>query len=177
MKRILLLCTLLPVLFACRNNSGSGVDSFIGRKITLPQGLEYRSLTDSLCVAPNASLRLVVYIDSECSRCAARLGEWAARENEFRQAGDVSILYYVRTMDFSRIKWLLRHYGFSSPVFVDPRSDLLYGNGIPETESALHTFLLDEQDRIILTGQALASPSLSEHYKQFIRNRSKPSTP
>ena len=108
--------------------------------------MEYRSLGDSLCPVPKDSLRLVVYINSECERCAAQTSEWAKREREFLQAGNVAILYYVRAADFPQVQALLERAGLSSPVFIDPESDLLYQNNIPESLTPLHTFLLDGKE-------------------------------
>ena len=97
MKRILLF--LFPFLFlvvlaaGCRSREEKALEAFTGSTVRLPQGLEYRSLGDSLCPVPKDSLRLVVYINSECERCAAQTSEWAKREREFLQAGNVAILY------------------------------------------------------------------------------------
>lgn len=49
-----------------------------------------------------------------------RQAEWAKREREFLQAGNVAILYYVRAADFPQARVLLERSGLSSPVFIDP---------------------------------------------------------
>ena len=167
-----LLLTALCATTSCRNATEKAIDAFTGRAIELPQGLEYRSLADSLCPLPQNSLKLVVYINSECSRCAAQLPKWAEREREFKDAGDVAVLYYVRAMDFKHALWLLGHYGFSAPVFIDPASDILQRNGIPESFSPLHTFLLDGRGRVVLSGSPLDNPFLAERYRRAIRDLS-----
>ena len=134
--------------------------------------MEYRNLGDSLCPVPKDFLRLVVYINSECERCAAQTSEWAKREQEFLQAGNVAILYYVRAADFPQARVLLEHSGLSSPVFIDPESDLLYQNGIPESLTPLHTFLLDGQGRVVLYGDPLDNPFLYRRYRDAIRRLS-----
>lgn len=176
MKRILLFLFLflfLAVLAAgCRSREEKALEAFTGSTVRLPQDLEYRSLGDSLCPVPEDSLRMVVYINSECERCAAQTSEWAKREQEFLQAGNVAILYYVRAADFPQVQALLERAGLSSPVFIDPESDLLYQNGIPESLTPLHTFLLDGQGRVVLYGDPLDNPFLYRRYREAIRRLS-----
>ena len=172
MKRILLFLFLAVLAVGCRNREEKALEGFSGSVVHLPQGLEYRSLGDTLCPVPKDSLRLVVYINSECERCAAQTSEWAKREQGFLQTGEVAILYYVRAANFLQARVLLERAGLSSPVFIDPESDLLYQNDIPENLTPLHTFLLDGQGRVVLYGDPLDNPFLYRRYRDAIRRLS-----
>lgn len=54
----------------------------------------------------------------------------------------------------------------------DPKSDILYLNRISESQTLLHTFLADRDNRIVLIGSPVGNPKLSELYRRQLRELS-----
>ena len=86
--------------------------------------------------------------------------------------GSRSDLYYVRTYSFDTLEWLLRQKGFDAAFYIDPKSDILYLNGISEKQPLLHTFLVDGDNRMVLVGSPANNDKLWVLYKQQIRRLS-----
>ena len=51
---------------------------------------------------------------------------------------------------------------------IDPKSDLLFNNKIPYDKPLLHTFLLDQYNKIVLVGSPIGNMRLENLYKQEI---------
>ena len=75
----------------------------------------------------------------------------------------------MRTYSFDTLEWILRQKGFDAAFYIDPKSDILYLNGILEKQSLLHTFLVDGDNRIVLVGSPIDNAQMLALYKQQIR--------
>ena len=115
-------------------------------------------------------LRLVVYINSECERCAAQTSEWAKREREFLQAAT----WRSSTMSARRIFRRCRHC-WSEPGCPPPcsstRKAICCTKQHLRASLPLHTFLLDGQGRVVLYGDPLTTP-FYRRYREAIRRLS-----
>ena len=171
--RNVVILSIVLALSSCKQEQAKSVEeliaSRIGTTLILPDSLSYESFSDTLLPLLETRAKVIVYINGECSACTAAFSQWKAIESELSSQGDVSILYYVKTPRFKDIEWLLSAKRFTSPVFVDPGSDILYLNDIPERMALLHTILLNRKNQIVLVGSPINNPKLLELYKQQIR--------
>lgn len=170
---ILLAFSLLALLSSCKSAEEKEVErvvgSRIGSEVVLPEGLLYRSLADSVCAAPTQGPRVIVYINGECSACSKAFSQWKEMEEAWGEEDRVPIVYYVRTYSFDTLEWLLRQKGFDAAFYIDPKSDILYLNGISEKQPLLHTFLVDGDNRMVLVGSPIDNAQMLALYKQQIR--------
>lgn len=162
---------------AARNQAQDAVSNYVGKIIVLPDGLQYRNITDTICPPPREGLKLVVYINGECGACAQQLTDWSRFVTEFTKEGDIEVLFYIKAMDSYAIVPHLRRIDFKYPFFIDPKDDLLYLNHISQKTPLLHTFLLDRDNRMVLVGPPLNNPKLMELYKREIRDLSSKNRP
>ena len=158
---------------SCKDNLKSQareiISHYTGKTILFPDGLQYRSITDPACPLPQNKLKLIVYINGECGACMEQFIQWNQIIEQLANQGDVNIVFYVRAMDAYAIVPHLRSLDFKHPFFIDPQSDILYLNHIPENKRLAHTFLLDKNNEIVLVGSPINNPKLLELYKQQIR--------
>ena len=152
MKRNIIFLILLFAFISCKDHRKeivkNEVINHIGTSIVLPDSLQYRTLTDSLVPVPDKPLKIVTIINGECFLCLNQFIDWKKEINTFTSAGDVAVLFYVRTSDFESLKKPLSDIEFDYPFFIDPKCDILYLNNISEKQSMLHTFLLDKDNRL-----------------------------
>lgn len=105
--------------------------------------------------------------------CVDQFSQWEKKWDDFTELGKVSILIYVRTQGVEELKRYIKDIGFSHPFFIDPKSDLLFNNllfnnKIPYDKPLLHTFLLDQYNKIVLVGSPIGNMRLENLYKQEI---------
>lgn len=173
MKIYVLFLLALFICGGCKNQRKEEIKneivSRIGSRVILPDSLQYRSLMDSIVPIPEKSIKIVTFINGECFQCLNSFIEWKDAMHEFQSFNEISILFYVKTQDFKSLKKPLADIEFLHPFFIDPRSDILYLNHIPENQRLAHTFLLNKNNEIVLMGSPVNHPKLWELYKQQIR--------
>lgn len=150
-------------------------------KIVLPID-EMRLLVDGrdtlLPDFADCQLKLVVYSDSsDCSSCMLeKIHVWDSlllKTAEYDKQFRVFFIFSPATVQKHDIEFLLKTRHFHYPVFLDISGKFpQYNPHIPENE-ILHTFLLDEDNKIILAGNPLLNHKIEVLLYQKLEDKLK----
>ena len=172
--KIFLLGVIFCITSSCEDNDEwkGIIAERIGTELVLSEGLVcYNNIKDGGEIGgelQRGRAKIIVYINGECMACVDQFSQWEKKWDDFTELGKVSILIYVRTQDVEELKRYIKDIGFSHPFFIDPKSDLLFNNKIPYDKPLLHTFLLDQYNKIVLVGSPIGNMRLENLYKQEI---------
>lgn len=170
------LLLVLTIVLSCKDGlkrqARDVVAGYVGATVVFPDSLVYRTVEEGACPLPQKPLKLIVYINGECGACMKQFADWSQVVCQYESQGDVDVVFYVRAMDAYAIIPHLRRINFKYPFFIDPKSDILYLNRISESQTLLHTFLADRDNRTVLIGSPVGNPKLSELYRRQIRELS-----
>lgn len=176
MKRLGIVLLLLLFCVACKDYKKEAVKNMVtehvGTKVNFPDSLLYRSLSDSIVSLPQKPIKVVTHINGECISCLNQFIDWMEIGDSLTEAGNVDLVFYIRSIDFESVQGFLSEVNFKYPFFIDPNSDILFNNNIPLNKSTLHTFLLDKDNKIVLIGSPLGNPKLADLYKHQIQQLS-----
>jgi len=123
-----------------------------------------------------AKLKLIIYVDStECMSCKIkRLNDW----NKILKLDSVYKgrikFYFVFSPKRGQVKQTLRSIKLSSlfyPLFLDENSDFIKDNTQIPRDMRLHTFLLDEDNNIILIGNPLRNKGIRKLFYREVKKR------
>lgn len=131
-------------------------------------------LSDTVDYAYNdRSAKILVYVDSAgCTSCKIQLELWKDFMEQVRLAGvkGIPFLFVFQTNEEEEIEDLLRTNYFSDPVCFDREDQWNLLNRFPE-DDRFHTFLLDENNKVVLLGDPTRSILLKDMYlKQLTGN-------
>jgi len=146
-----------------------------GKKITFPT--EYLSVVgsgtgpsiDSELAKP---LKIVTYLDeNSCSECALQiLKHWETLSQEV-SGYSVGFIPVVYPNDTTELKNALQALQIDIPLFYDKGNKYIKQNKMEKVLARNRTFLLDDNNRIIVIGEPLASEALWRVYKNTIVSR------
>ena len=175
MKGIGLFFVFFVLFSSCNRNSlEKQLANFIGKEIFFPENLQANLKgRDTLIHLTNAPMKMVVWYDSVgCTACRMQhIYEWGEiihYVNDIRDVFDLVFIFSPKSSDLHNVKIDLRTSGFKYPAYIDKENLFRKKNpGIPADER-LHTFLLDENNKVILVGSPLRNKALWELYKEQI---------
>lgn len=110
-------------------------------------------------------LKLVVYSDSvECSTCMVeKIHVWDSlllKTAKYEPQFKVFFIFSPTKKQRHDVEFLLKTRHFHYPVFLDQSGKFLQHNPHIPTNKVLHTFLLDEDNKVILAGNPLFNPRI-----------------
>ena len=164
---------ILLTVFSCDNNKNlqSEIAGFTGSRVLLPAAM----------AGGNADVfdvenKLIVWFDSlECGSCRLKqLYAWnddpvmqyaRAMGNRF----NVFLVFSPKAADVHYLKLTLKNYNVSFPVLLDETGAFIEQNPHIPADTRLHSFLLDKDNKVVLTGNPVGNESLWELYKEQIR--------
>ena len=173
----------LLVLFALLSCSGNKLEkeltNFIGTEILFPENMQANLQgKDTLMSFSHAPLKMVVWYDSiGCSSCRIQqMHDW----NEIiRYAGENCevfepvFIFSPKVSDLYSVNIALRMAGFEYPVYVDPGNFFHKNNPDIPSNERMHTFLIDENNKVVLVGSPLRNELLWELYKEQVESQRK----
>lgn len=126
---------------------------------------------DSCEKSINKALKIVIYVDSaDCSICQMRLPEWKIKSRELNKfSKSVDLFFIVNTKDYRNIKLNADFVGLRNLILYDTLNIFKKQNPIIKN-SKFHTFLLGNNDQIILVGSPLHNDKLWNLYKRVIKD-------
>lgn len=152
------------ILLSCDDTKNIAIDlsQLQSKPITLPETCEViadgrdTSITNILI----SNLKLVVYVDSVgCSLCSiSKMYLWEGfieYAKPFSNQLKYYFIYSPAKKDINDIKMALRNNMFDYPVLIDEKGDFERLNPHLPKNKQLHTFLLDENNNVILVGNPL----------------------
>ena len=149
--------------------AGSNTGNILGKKVSF-SGLIHNAKSEE---SNRPELTLVVFWDeSECSSC--RFSQIADYEEymSISRSTDGRFRFIVvvspKIEESSAIKRIVQASGFGEVVYYDIDRVFYKQNSFLPKAPVYHTFLLDENDRIILFGDPFSSRALKEKYNEGI---------
>jgi hypothetical protein len=159
-----LICIWVIVLPSCIFENQQKDKPVAAQKITVPEfdtinflctndTLDYYSYNKKLKGFP---FKIVIYADSvNCIDCDLNLIEWKQRIKEIEKRKlNVCFLFVLNSDYYSVIKHTIERDGFRYPIFFDKYGYFAKVNNFSDRIKYV-TFLLNEEDKIILTGSPI----------------------
>lgn len=144
-----------------------------GKQIVLPS--EYESLSISgipdITDEMHKRYKIVTYIDSSsCSECAFKIvKQWDELLKDIPAHADVGFIPVMYPYNKEEIGKLLELYAIEWPLLYDVRNEFIAKNRL-KVLARNKTFLLDENNRIIVVGEPLNAAPLWDVYKKAMNN-------
>ena len=180
MKQILFLISLVFV-FSCSDRSKLKQDlaklQSIEIAVTLDKMQHQINGIDTLLANfTDSELKLVVYSDSStCSSCAIqKMFLWNSFiEDAEKYQGRLKFyfLFSPTENDLTTVNLALRTNMFDYPVFIDSAGTFAKENPHLPKNPQLHSFLLDESNKVILVGNPLNNPKIEEMFYKIVEER------
>ncbi|GAB6011598.1 hypothetical protein [Viscerimonas tarda] len=154
------------------NESEAIVNEWVGKIILFPAKVSCSFvLKDTVC--PNlaaTTYKILLYTDSTgCTSCKLKSPYWKdfIQEVEDFEQGKISFLFYFHPQEKKQLKHLLKHEGFSYPVFIDERNQIDSLNHFPKQQE-YQCFLLNKENKVVAMGNPTMNPKIWELYKNII---------
>lgn len=123
-----------------------------------------------------SELKLIVYTDSVgCSSCTvSRMHQWNSFVEYAKQYGNRLKYYHIlspRKQDINKVRIALAGSALEYPVIIDTLGDFGRQNAHIPQNKALHTFLLDENNKVILVGDPLHNKKIEEIFYKIVEEK------
>lgn len=162
--------------FSCNNGLKKDVRTLQSCPINLPlDSLEYISNGYTM-INSNDHLKFIVYSDTTiCSSCEIKqMYKWNnfLKEVEtFNRKIKVYFIFSPQRKNIDIFYFLITTNPPASPIFVDTTNVFLRSNPHIPKNPALHTFLLDENNKVILVGNPLENKHIEEMFWRIVKEK------
>lgn len=176
------LCLGMLLLGGCHpkdHEARETIERWHGKKVNIPTGIEARILgrdtTVSMADAMKKDYCVLTFFDSTgCTECNMQLHDWNPRVREMAGQGErVSFVFVVHARNFAAISAYAVKNKFDHVIFHDKDRALWRANPHLPTRGDLHTFLLDDEQKVVLIGNPARHEALWELYKSEIEKKEK----
>ncbi|HAM84463.1 MAG TPA: hypothetical protein DFK15_16010 [Butyricimonas sp.] len=175
-KQIFILSSLF--LFLSCNTKEKKINDIVktwsGKEITLPLYLNSDSTNqDSIWVQlVRKKFKILTIVDSnECTECRLKLFNWRLFIQDMDSLhANVSFLFIIYPNNKSFLAELKEKNKFQYPIFYDAKRQTMKMNKFPQ-HPLFKTFLLDENNKVLLIGDPSNKPPLWNLYKQIITEK------
>ncbi len=139
------------------------INEWVGKKLHLPDTLNFGSGRDF-------HLTIATFIDGNCSVCIDDLDKWKTFIHNIK---NVNYTFYVNALDYDGLlNYVKEEVNFPLPLINDVNNAFYVKNRL-SSNKMFQTFLLNENDEVLIVGNPLYSEKLAELYKQEIKIRNK----
>lgn|GEM_PF-143114 len=182
---IFVVCISLMVCFVSCNNKPSQKE--IKEQITklkstpiaipLDKMVFFGSQMDSISYFQQTKhLKLVMYYDSSsCTSCALKkVPSWDKTLERIKTYSNKIKAYFIFAPSDSKLKLFyiaLKNRTYSTPIFVDTMGCFEYRNPNILSTPILHSFLLDDQNNVILVGDPTKNPRIEEMFWRIVKEK------
>ncbi|NDV66543.1 DUF1573 domain-containing protein [Bacteroides sp. 224] len=175
MKNIHYLLFLLLFLAACKESDKAKITRLVkeweNKEVSFPSSINYSILgKDTTYLAPQRKYTIVSYLDSVgCTSCKLQLHRWKDVIAEFDSLSSHTIFFQFifHAKDKREMIYLIRRDRFDYPVWIDETDSFNKLNKLPESR-LFHTFLLNEQNRVVAIGDPMQNPKIKDLYLKII---------
>lgn len=175
--KYLIIAFILFLLYSCGNQKKEDIVTFLqawnGKEILLPASSAFTVQgKDTIDFPMSGKFKILTYVDSiGCISCKLQLDQWKVFMDGVNNAGinSVDFLFYFSPEKRRDIISTLKQAGFTYPVCIDEDKELDRLNHFPKTEMDFHTFLLDEDNRVLAIGNPIHNPKVKELYLKIIQ--------
>ncbi len=122
--------------------------------------------------------KVVTYVDTTgCTSCRLKLPEWKEWIREIDSLRPHSVRFYFNLFSKNpkEIRSLLQREKFLHPVCIDTADALNRINQFPPDER-FQTFLLDQNNKVILLGNPIHNPAMKQLYNEILTGKKKHSS-
>ncbi len=179
--RIVLFPLLLALCAGCGNAkekrlARKEITAMIGRQVVFPEGLVPKLLGDDIGDpgwAADRSMKVVIYtMPLMCSSCnLGILLDWRQAigdlTTEFGEE-NLRFVFVFAYKDERELTGAVKEYMFDFPVYYDPQEAFREQNPFISGNPLCHTFLVDENNRIVLVGDPVRNPNMLPLYKEQV---------
>lgn len=171
--QIMISLLIISIFTACVNSSQkklqSEADQMIDKHIVFPKSIQIyknnRYIEFDSCSLFNAKAKIIVIASGDCEKCIARADRWDEIVNSVSENKNISILFFFYTKTPNMLKDhfypLMKIYPY--PIIIDESNELMVENDLP-IDDRLKVFLLDNNNKIIVTGDPFYFPELFNVY-------------
>lgn len=166
------------MFYSCQTNKSSTevqsvIEEWIGKEIVFPQEVPCISMSQDSTIIPPASTpyKILVYTDSTgCTSCKLDLCKWNMLIKEVKNDMQnlVSFQFYFHPKDIRELLFLFQRDRFKYPLYIDNNNLLAKLNKLP-SDTRFQTFLLDNNNKVLLIGSPANNPKVWNLYKQRIK--------
>jgi hypothetical protein len=125
----------------------------------------------------HAKYKILTYVDTTgCTSCKLQLAKWKnfISKTDSISGGSVDFLFYLFPKNMKELFFLMKRDRFTYPVCIDEQDSLNLLNNLP-IDDRFHTFLLDEQNRVIAIGNPIHNLKIKELFLKIIEGDNKSS--
>ncbi|ROT19287.1 DUF1573 domain-containing protein [Muribaculaceae bacterium Isolate-113 (HZI)] len=175
-NRIILFVAFLNLISCNQKNidKENAIALWLGKEIVIPEGSIYQIGDTAVEYCFDAAdFKIVTYIDSTgCTACRMKLNEWDKFINELKGIDDVEINFVliIDSKDKYKITDILKTNSFDHPVIIDTEFGFSKLNEISENVK-LHTFLLDDDNKVVIVGNPINNPKIKELYYKLLKQK------
>jgi len=173
--KILFIVVLALLLQSCQNRTQKHIadimSQWVDKEILFPNDLVYVSCMDTINVDIKSScLKIITYTSAEgCVGCQLKLNEWERFIEEINTISNHNILVvkYLTPKRRNEAFFEIKQANYKYPVCIDINGEIENVNHFP-SEKAFRSFLLDENNKVIIIGDPLQFPSIKDLYIRTI---------
>ena len=166
---------LLLLLISCSNRNDSDITSFLKeweqKEILFPKNMYFTTmLEDTIYYNLDSEYKILTYVDSiGCTSCKLQLPAWdmLIKEMDSLYVGKMNFIFVFSPHRVKDIRHAILTSNFNYPVCVDDQDSIIKLNKFP-SDSRLHTFLLDKNNKVIAIGNPVYNPKIKELYLKII---------
>ena len=180
MRKLLTIIFSILLFISCGNRSKIKKDLEIlqSKSITLPTDIKlFVSGNDTLIDSfMDSELKLIVYSDSiACNTCiVSKMFIWYDLV-EYAKKFDNRLKYYFifspNKNDKNSVRFELKDALLDYPIILDSKGEFEKLNPHLPRNKAMHTFLLDKDNKVILVGNPLHNPKIEEIFYKIVEEK------
>ena len=136
--------------------------AWYNREMILPSGLTCKIMgKDTVCTFQTKKWKIFTYIDTiGCSTCNFRALDWKRIIHEADSiTSNVTFIFYAHLKNYEEFEVYTGINRFNYPIFYDYEGKCDRQNHLPD-DVFYQTFLLDENNKVILAGNPLFNPRI-----------------
>lgn len=175
------ICVLLLVFvfLSCKESDRSRISGLVkeweGKAIVFPEKIVFTKYgIDTLDYQmPESDYFIVSYIDSMgCTSCKLQFHKWESVMNEMdsvlgKHIPFLFMFHPKNKKDLSELNYLMKRDKFDYPVWIDTEDTFNKQNQLP-SEDAFHSFLINNQCKVVAIGNPFRNPKVRELYLKII---------
>ena len=161
---------ILVIIFSCQNKQVDEIQNtlnhWIGKEILIP-----KKMVENCKLYNNADYKIVFYVDSVgCFSCKLDFKEWQDFVENFDliKNKEINFMFVLQTAKTEKLEYLIKWDRFKQLIYFDEYNSFYKLNKLPE-KAMFHTFLLDNENKIIAMGDPISNPKIKELYLKIIR--------
>lgn len=170
----IIICILLVMFAACnsdRTKYKNIISQWQHKKIIFPQTLDTLDQDSAWQFMLNHKYKILTIIDTNsCTECRLKLYEWSKLIHQMDSIKNTSFIFIIHAKDYSYINMIKKKNSFNYPLFYDYKNKVGELNMFSK-EPRFQTFLLNQNNEVILIDNPIDNKYLWNLYKQTIMNK------